>query len=344
MPNCDDTAEFCTGASSNCPADGTGNACGNGVVESGEQCDDGNVASGDGCQSNCTVQSGYQCTGSPSVCTAEEPGNCGNAIVDSGEDCDGGPCCTESCTFRTSTTTCRAAAGSCDVAESCSGTASTCPTDTLKPSTTVCRPAVSPACDVAESCTGSTGQCPTDVLVGCPDTDGSDCMRPACSPSGQCTTTDDCEEICRPSSFWALHAGSTDAGDSLIDDILQQTGAIDICGQMIDSATDLGVTSSAMEALCVRTSGVFERPLFRQLVTTALNCAVSEGGTCDDILSRFINVSFTQCNSLCASNPTASPGIATTTTPTVTQCINELACFNAGGHHQRLVRSRHVPE
>lgn len=43
--------------------------CGNGIVESGEACDDGNMSNGDGCNNTCTVQSGWSCTGSPSVCS-----------------------------------------------------------------------------------------------------------------------------------------------------------------------------------------------------------------------------------------------------------------------------------
>ncbi|MFT3918830.1 DUF4215 domain-containing protein [Cloacibacterium sp.] len=43
--------------------------CGNGIVESGEACDDGNALNGDGCNNTCTVQSGWSCTGSPSVCS-----------------------------------------------------------------------------------------------------------------------------------------------------------------------------------------------------------------------------------------------------------------------------------
>ena len=42
--------------------------CGNGVITIGEQCDDGNLNNGDGCSSNCTVNSGWTCLHSPSVC------------------------------------------------------------------------------------------------------------------------------------------------------------------------------------------------------------------------------------------------------------------------------------
>ncbi|MDO8468590.1 MAG: FG-GAP-like repeat-containing protein [Candidatus Peribacter sp.] len=52
--------------------------CGNARVEGNEQCDDGNANNGDGCYSPtasnpCTVESGWTCTGSPSVCTMQRP-------------------------------------------------------------------------------------------------------------------------------------------------------------------------------------------------------------------------------------------------------------------------------
>lgn len=43
--------------------------CGNGVIETGETCDDGNVIGNDGCTNTCQTQSGYNCNGSPSVCS-----------------------------------------------------------------------------------------------------------------------------------------------------------------------------------------------------------------------------------------------------------------------------------
>jgi cysteine-rich repeat protein len=41
--------------------------CGDGTVTV-EQCDDGDGVSGDGCSSSCMVESGYTCSGSPSIC------------------------------------------------------------------------------------------------------------------------------------------------------------------------------------------------------------------------------------------------------------------------------------
>ena len=42
--------------------------CGDGAPEGAEICDDGNVVAGDGCSATCTLESGYLCSGTPSVC------------------------------------------------------------------------------------------------------------------------------------------------------------------------------------------------------------------------------------------------------------------------------------
>lgn len=59
-------------------------SCGDGIAEFGEGCDDSNTTAADGCSDTCTVEAGYECTGSPSVCTA----TCGNGTLDTGETCD----------------------------------------------------------------------------------------------------------------------------------------------------------------------------------------------------------------------------------------------------------------
>ncbi|XP_067938651.1 pappalysin-1-like isoform X2 [Watersipora subatra] len=42
--------------------------CGNGQADEAEECDDGNFAGGDGCSSDCKVERGYVCLGTPSIC------------------------------------------------------------------------------------------------------------------------------------------------------------------------------------------------------------------------------------------------------------------------------------
>lgn len=58
--------------------------CGDGVVEFGEPCDDHNVLPNDGCSATCTVEPGFTCTGSPSVCTGIPAANCANPILVTG--------------------------------------------------------------------------------------------------------------------------------------------------------------------------------------------------------------------------------------------------------------------
>ena len=45
-------------------------SCGNGVLDVDEDCDDGNTTAGDGCSAQCSIEPGYTCSGTPSVCSA----------------------------------------------------------------------------------------------------------------------------------------------------------------------------------------------------------------------------------------------------------------------------------
>ena len=51
---------------------------------SSEECDTGNIGIADGCSDGCTIEGGYTCAGSPSVCTAV----CGDGIIVFPETCD----------------------------------------------------------------------------------------------------------------------------------------------------------------------------------------------------------------------------------------------------------------
>ena len=42
--------------------------CGDGQIRGTEECDDGNLANGDGCSAMCLIESGFVCSGEPSVC------------------------------------------------------------------------------------------------------------------------------------------------------------------------------------------------------------------------------------------------------------------------------------
>ncbi len=128
---------------------------------------------------------------------------CGDGVAQGarGEQCDlggglngmPGTCCSSSCQLVSNGTTCRAAAGDCDLAETCNGSSpncpadlkstalcraapgvcdvaefcngvsNTCPADGFAPASTVCRAAAG-SCDVAENCTGTGPNCPADVI------------------------------------------------------------------------------------------------------------------------------------------------------------------------------------
>lgn len=87
--DCDDgnqiDADFC---SNQCTLPVPPATCGNGNVEAGETCDDADTSSGDGCSATCAIESGFSCTGEPSVCTPDPV--CGNGDIEAGETCDDG--------------------------------------------------------------------------------------------------------------------------------------------------------------------------------------------------------------------------------------------------------------
>ena len=93
--NCWDTsstAYYCPGTScsvSCASPSGCASSCtvmGNGIIETGEECDDGNTANGDGCSSTGIIESGYTCSGEPSVCNVIY----GDGTIIGSEECDDG--------------------------------------------------------------------------------------------------------------------------------------------------------------------------------------------------------------------------------------------------------------
>jgi hypothetical protein len=89
---------------------------------------------------------------------------CANTVsCDDSNACTVDSCSSGSCAYVAGNagTTCRASAGTCDVAESCTGTSMSCPTDAFVPSTTACRGQTN-ICDVTEYCTGTSAACPGD--------------------------------------------------------------------------------------------------------------------------------------------------------------------------------------
>ena len=76
-----------------------GAVCGDGVVVPPEQCDDRNTVAGDGCSPTCRIETGFACSGSPSICV---PTICGDGKIEGTEACDDGNTmpfdgCSENC-------------------------------------------------------------------------------------------------------------------------------------------------------------------------------------------------------------------------------------------------------
>jgi cysteine-rich repeat protein len=74
--------------------------CGDGFVDAPEQCDDNGTANSDGCSGSCQVELGWNCTGTPSVCSTV----CGDTNVVGAEQCDDGNASdTDGCTTQCKT-------------------------------------------------------------------------------------------------------------------------------------------------------------------------------------------------------------------------------------------------
>ena len=174
-------------------------------------------------------------TSSPATVSITVTPRCGNGMTDAGEQCDIGPgngtagsCCSATCSFVAAGTSCRDAAGVCDVAETCSGSSSTCPADAR--SNAGCRPAVD-ACDVAETCDGVGTECPQDGY----QPDGT-----ACNDGIGCTTSDQC-------SGGACGGTSATCGNGT-----QETA----CGEECDDGNTMG--SDGCSATCKLDPGALD--------------------------------------------------------------------------------------
>jgi hypothetical protein len=132
--------------------------CGNAA-----QCVDG-VCCASSCDGACMACSAAKTGTTNGTCAPVSTGtDPDDECTDSG--CGTGQCGSSgACTPKPLGSSCRVAAGACDVVESCDGTSLICPDDTFAPAATSCRPAVS-VCDVPEQCSGTSAQCPSDVVA-----------------------------------------------------------------------------------------------------------------------------------------------------------------------------------
>src|SRR6185369_7569906 len=310
-----DSAENCTGSTPTCPVDtfaSNSTVCrpAAGACDSVENCTGSSGACPSDSKSNAVCRplqgicdvAAETCNGTSNDCPSDTAQNAGVVCRASDGECD----LAETCTGTSSscpadlhkTSVCRPSQGVCDLAESCDGTADHCPADSK--SSAVCRPAVNPACDVAESCNGTSNTCPEDQLVGCADNDGVACTEAICLSNGDCAFAENCTEICRGTGFWKTHAGDEMGHPNLVQQILDQTGGLEICGVNVTDTTTLGSMTSFLENICVLVKNNDTLKLDRVLATTAVNCAISEGGTCDQILDHLgFTVTYSDCSALC---------------------------------------------
>jgi cysteine-rich repeat protein len=184
---------------------------------------------------------------------------CGNGVVDQvvgqigDEQCDlgaangtPGSCCKADCTFASSGTSCRGAAGECDLAESCNGSSATCPADVVKGNGTSCSDdgnacttdqcnGSSPACqhpagnagavcrvsagecDLVETCTGSSPTCPAN---------GFKAGGTSCSDDGNVCTVDQCNGASAACQHPAGNPGAICRGASGVCDVAEACNGV----------------------------------------------------------------------------------------------------------------------
>ncbi|MBY0274935.1 hypothetical protein K2Z84_06320 [Candidatus Binatia bacterium] len=192
--SCDDGL-FCNGADV-CSGGSCGHA-GDPCLGGGECSDACNEATND-----CFDLAGTACDDDGNVCTSDR--------------CDGGGTCAHPA--GNAGATCRAVAGTCDVAETCDGTSTSCPADVVRTAGTSCRP-VAGVCDVAESCDGTSALCPADAFVAA----GTEC-RPS---AGQCDVAEACTGAAAacPANGFVADGTSCDDGEACSGDDACAAGA-----------------------------------------------------------------------------------------------------------------------
>jgi cysteine-rich repeat protein len=152
--------------------------CGNGQVSAFEQCDDSGNVDGDGCNASCKIETGFQCTGAPSVCTPTA-GFCTSAsdCPAPASECQTAACTGNSCGFvfaPAGQATTSQTAGDCQQLQ-CNGSGGT---QSLADNTDL--PDNTNECVIA-SCSAGAPQ-----LV--PNASGTLCSAGACDGSGNCVS------------------------------------------------------------------------------------------------------------------------------------------------------------
>jgi hypothetical protein len=319
---------FCNGAES-CSAEvgcqaGTAPSCADAVTCTADTCNEA-TDSCDNAPNNGACSDGQFCNGTE-VCDAED-----GCVAGSAPDCDDEVSCTDdSCNETTDSCVSTPDNGECDDGLFCNG-------EERCDLAGGCTAGTSLACDDGLACT--LDAC-SEVEQGCITTgndlvcdDQNDCTADICEPTTGCEYESLCESgICRSPGFWSTHGGFEKNGPNITQAVLDAVDGIEVCGQTITATSNtsspwldgLGL-DSALEGLCVKTEGERQRSLYRQLLAAALNCAISGSEDCDTLIGGHTDVSFDECNSLCAGEDVGDDG------PTIRDCIGELDCYNNGG-------------
>jgi len=302
-----DVAESCSGSTASCPADAFASSstqcrASAGVCDVAENCDGSSAP----CPGQAFQPAGTTCTSDSDVCTNDVCNASGTCLhTNNTVACDDGAFCTVSDTCQ---------AGACVGSARNCGDGVQCTVDSCNEATNTCEnPPDDRRCDDDDSCT--VDRC--DAELGCSHDFA-------------------CRDICRPSSFYGNRGGNEPGDYNITQSILDSVGGLEVCGQQItETGNDqspwlegLGL-DSALEGLCVRAEGVKLRPLYRELVTAALNCVMSGSDDCDSVVAPFIDVSFSQCNALCAGNAMVSSD--SNSNFVERNCTRQLACYNRGG-------------
>ena len=145
----------CTGTCQSCALPGSQGACTN-VPERQDPLDQCNDAGAASCGTDGSCDGAGACQPYPRGTTCRPAAG----VCDVAETCAGGGVACPPDGF-VSGTLCRASQGLCDLAEACSGTAAACPLDIVAPPGTACRQ-LAGLCDVAETCDGNSVTCPPD--------------------------------------------------------------------------------------------------------------------------------------------------------------------------------------
>ncbi|MDB4678479.1 DUF4215 domain-containing protein, partial [bacterium] len=220
-------------------------ACGDGTIQSddGETCDDGNRDADDGCSATCQVESGFDCTSEPSVCTT----TCGDGIVAGAETCDDdgtspGDGCSDVCVVESG--------WACDDAD---------PSDCHE---IVCGDGL---LDAPEACDDGD----TDVGDGCSDTcaveTGWDCASGTCAEvcgddivtgaetcdDGGTSNNDGCSDVCQAESGFACAGTCTNEAPRAVTEILNSAdfGLDKPYTPVTDSTGNVYVSSHASNAV-----------------------------------------------------------------------------------------------